>query len=340
MPVSELNKICVLGAGSWGTGLAVVAAGQARRVTLWDIDQEVLSSIADKHENTRYLPGIPLDPKLGAEADIREALKDAEAVIIALPTVVIAKVLTPVKDAVPADIPIISASKGLGEAQLRFPSQIIRDSLERKDRSNIFALSGPSFAKEAARGMPTAVAFAGETIDAAQKWAELFHSPAFRTYPSDDITGVEAAGAFKNVIAIAAGAVDGLGYGDNARAAIITRGSAEIVRAGLHFGAKPLTFQGLAGMGDLILTCTSKQSRNCRLGYLMAKGKSLEESLQELGETAEGMYTAKAAHKLSREQGVDLPISNEIYAALYEGKSPRDVAETLMARPMRLDVEH
>ncbi len=338
--MKELSKVCVLGAGSWGTGLAIVAAGRAKNVCLWDIDRDVLSGIAERHENSRYLPGVPLDFKLGSSADIGEALAGAEAIIVALPTVVIERVLAPVKDAIALETPVISASKGLSEADLKFPSQIIRDSLGRQDRGAIFALSGPSFAKESARGMPTAVAFAGETIAAAQTWAELFHSPKFRTYPSDDLIGVETAGAFKNVIAIAAGAVDGLGFGDNARAAIITRGSAEIARAGVHFGANPLTFQGLAGMGDLILTCTSKQSRNCRLGFLMAQGKSLEESVKEIGETAEGMYTAKAAHKLSLEQGVELPISNEVYAALYEGKPPREVAETLMARPMRLDVEY
>jgi glycerol-3-phosphate dehydrogenase (NAD(P)+) len=338
--MAEFGKVCVLGAGSWGTGLAVVAAGRAASVALWDIDREVLDAISQKNENTRYVPGVKLDPKLAGEPDVLKALDGADAIVLALPVVVIEKVLSPLRDAIPPATPIVSASKGLSETQLRFPTEIIRDALGRKDRSAIFALSGPSFAKETARGLPTAVAFAGESLDAAARCAELFHAPTFRTYPSDDLVGVEAAGAFKNVIAIAAGAVDGLGYGDNARAAIITRGSAEITRVGMHFGAKPSTFQGLAGMGDLLLTCTSQQSRNCRLGYLIAKGKTLEESLAELGETAEGMYTAKAARKLSSERGLDLPISNEIYAALYEGKPAREVAESLMSRPMRQDVEH
>jgi len=334
-----LGKFCVLGAGSWGTGLGVVLAHHARKVRLWDIDREVLDAISSRHENGRYLPGVPLDPKIEATADIGEALDGAEAVIVALPTVVLSLVLEPLAGRIPVSTPVISATKGLGEARLRFPSEIIRDSLGRGDRSAVFVLSGPSFAKETARKMPTSVAIAGEDLASAEKIAALFHNPFFRAYPSDDIPGVETAGAFKNVIAIAAGAVDGLGLGANARASVITRGLAEIVRVGRHFGAQPLTFQGLAGMGDLVLTCTSPLSRNCRLGRLMAEGKSLDAALKELGETAEGMFTVKAARKLSREKGLDLPISDEVYAGLYEGKSPKDVVGTLMSRPMRPDIE-
>lgn len=337
--MSEISKVAVLGAGSWGTGLAMVVSHHAKRVILWDIDEDVLGSIREKHENSRYLPGIPLDPKIGASSDPEEALQDAGAVVVALPTVVIAKALGPLAGLIPADVPVISASKGLGQAKLRFPSQIIRDTLGREDRSRVFVLSGPSFAKETARRLPTAVAFAGEGEEGAREWAQLFHSPFFRAYPSGDIAGVEVAGAFKNVIAIAAGAVDGLGIGTNARSAVITRGLAEIMRAGRHFGAQPLTFQGLAGMGDLVLTCTGPLSRNRRLGYMIAQGKTRDEALKELGETAEGFYTAKAAKKLSDEQGVDLPISNEVYLGLYEGKPPKDVVKTLMSRPMRPDVE-
>jgi len=338
--MAHVSKVCVLGAGAWGTGLAAVVARHADSVVLWDKDTEVLDAIATKHENSKYLAGIPLAENIGSSKDIAEAIKGSDAIVIALPTVALPLVLEPAKDLIGPDIPLISATKGLGEAKLQLPSDIIKESLGRQDRSKIFVLSGPSFAKEAVMGLPTAVSFAGENVDDAAKTAELFHAPQFRTYPNDDITGVEVAGAFKNVIAIAAGAVDGLGFGDNARAAIITRGSAEIMRVGTHFGAKPLTFQGLAGMGDLVLTCTSRQSRNCRLGYHMAQGMTRDEALAELGGTAEGMYTAKSAHKLSEEKGIDLPISNEVYAALYEGKPPKEVAETLMTRPMRVEVEH
>lgn len=332
--MKKVRKGAVLGSGSWGTALATVIAHHADRVALWGRDEAVCAAINARHENPHYLPGIPLDANIAATTDAAEALKDAEVVVVGLPTKALEPVLGRLKDLIPAEVPVVSTSKGIDPDTHRFPSELIRNALGRPDLTRIFVLSGPSFAKETAMKLPTAVAFAGENMEDAEEWAHLFFTPFMRAYPSTDRAGIEVAGALKNVIAVAAGAVDGLGLGANARSAMITRGLSEIQRFGAHYGADPMTFLGLAGMGDLVLTCTGALSRNHRVGELLASGKSLEEALGSLGQVAEGVRTTKSAKELADELELDMPITRQVYAVLFDGKSPKDAVRDLMTRPM------
>lgn len=335
--MDKVAKAAVLGAGSWGTALATVLVHHADEVALWGRDPEAARAVNERRENPRYLPGVRLDPRVRATTDGAEALDGAEAVVCALPTKALAAALAPLAARIPPRLPVISAAKGICTETLRFPSRILQESLGRPDDEHIFALSGPSFALETARGLPTAVTFAGKTVEAARGCGRLFFAPAFRTYPSGDMIGVEVAGALKNVIALAAGAADGLGLGANARSALMTRGLAEITRFGRHFGADPLTFLGLSGVGDLVLTCTGALSRNRRLGGLLAQGRGLEDAQREIGQTAEGVFTARAVHALAAKEGLDMPISRQVHAVLFEGKPPQQAILDLITRPMRTE---
>lgn len=336
--MKSVRKAAVLGAGSWGTALATVVAQHAEAVSLWGRDEALCRDINERRGNTRYLPGIELDPKIRATTDIHQCVARAEVVIVGLPTKALKTVLGAMRGVIPDCVPIVSTSKGICTQTLRFPSAIIRDALDRTGK-NIYILSGPSFAKETASRLPTAVTFAGSSLESAERWGRLFFTPTFRTYPSADCVGVEVAGALKNVIALASGISDGLGLGSNGRSALITRGLAEIARLGRHYGADPLTFLGLSGMGDLVLTCTGGLSRNRSLGELLAQGKSLAEGQKALGQVAEGVFTTRSVKTISERQGIPMPISSEVYAILFENKPPRQAVADLMAQPLRPEGE-
>ncbi len=333
-----VKKTAVLGFGSWGTALATVVAHRSETVLIWGRNKNLARDINLRHENTRYLPGMPLSSKVEATTDIEEALSGADVVVIGLPTKALESVLQPLGPKIPAGVPVISTSKGICTRTLRFPSRIIKEALGCPDK-DVFILSGPSFAKETTNQLPTAVTFAGKSLGLAAEWGHLFFTPTFRTYPSTDCVGVEVAGALKNVIALAAGISDGLGLGTNGRSALITRGLAEIARLGRHYGADPMTFLGLSGMGDLVLTCTGGLSRNRSLGEFIAGGKTLEEGQRRLGQVAEGVYTTQSAMRICKENDLDMPITKEVYAVLFEGKPPRQAVDDLMAKPLRPEAE-
>jgi glycerol-3-phosphate dehydrogenase (NAD(P)+) len=328
----------VLGAGSWGTALGSVLAGKGFPVTVWDADGAPLEAIATRHENVRYLPGIPLPEALGASPDLARALEGAELVVLAVPSHAVRQVAIAARPHLRAGVPVCSAAKGVEVDTLMTMSEVLEDVLPVAMHPYFTFLSGPSFAAEVARGAPTAVTIAGRWDRVAKAVQEAFHTRSFRPYTSNDVVGVEIGGCAKNVVAIATGLCDGMGFGANARAALITRGLAEISRLAVRKGANPLTLSGLSGLGDLVLTCSSEQSRNFRVGYGLGKGKKLEEIQRELGQVAEGILNAKSVHLLARKVGVEMPISEAVYRMLYEGEDPRAAMLGLTARDTKAEL--
>ena len=328
-------RCTVLGAGSWGTALGATLASKGYPVTLWDKDVPVLDAIAQKHENSRYLPGIPLPPSLGAYADMARALEGAELVVFAVPSHAMRKVAIEAKRLLHAGVPFCSVAKGIEVDTLMTMSEVLEDVLPVPMHPYLTFLSGPSFAKEVARLLPTAVTIAGRWERITKGVQDAFHTRSFRPYTSSDVIGVEIGGCVKNVVAIASGMADGMGFGDNARAALITRGLAEIGRLAARKGANPMTLAGLAGLGDLVLTCSSKQSRNYTVGAGLGQGKRLEDIQKEIGQVAEGVLNAKSTHALAHKLGVEMPISQMVYRVLYEGQAPRQAVVDLMSREMK-----
>ncbi len=337
--MKKITKAAVLGLGSWGTALASVVIHHTDRVAVWGRDADTVRSLNETKRNGRYLPDVPIDPRIKATLDLNEAVTDAEAIVIALPTQALRDALAPLKNTIPLSTPIVSTSKGICTKTHRFPTAIIQEALGRPSADDIYVLSGPSFAEETANGVPTAVAFANTSLERATEWAHLFFTPTTRAYPGVDVIGVEVAGAVKNVIALAAGAADGLALGANARSALITRGLSEITRFGVKLGADPMTFLGLAGMGDLVLTCTGGLSRNRRLGMMLAEGLSMEESLERLGQVAEGVPTTRSVKSIADELGIEMPITDQVHAVLFEAKNPQDALTSLMTRPIHPEHE-
>ncbi len=330
-------RVTVLGGGSWGTALADLLARQGNETTLWMRDEAVARDVDEKHENTRYLPGHRLPETLRASTDLSAALAGAEAVVVVVPTPAIREVMGRCRQALPEGVPIVAASKGIEQESLMTVADILADVLPERLQPYLAFLSGPSFAKEVCAQQPTAVTIAAWWPKIARAAQRLFSAPYFRAYTSHDVVGVEIAGALKNVVAIGAGIADGLGFGHNARAALITRGLAEIQRLGVAMGANPLTFMGLAGMGDLLLTCTGALSRNRTVGFELGRGKKLPEILEALGMVAEGVKTAKSARELARREGVEMPITEEVYRVLYEDKDPRQAVVDLMTRDLKAE---
>ena len=325
----------VVGAGSWGTALGAVLAGKGWPVAIWDIDPVPLAGIGTSNENTWYLPGIPLPPTLRPEADLAKALDGSELVVLAVPSHAMRIVAERAKDLLPTGVPICSVTKGIEVDTLMTMSEVLEDVLPLHLHPYLAFLSGPSFAVEVAKGMQTAVTVAASWGRVAKLVQEAFHTPYFRPYTSTDVVGVEIGGCTKNVVAIATGLADGMGFDANARAALITRGLAEITRLGSAKGANPQTLSGLAGIGDLLLTCSSSKSRNYRVGYGLGQGRALEEIQAELGQVAEGVLNAKSVHRMSAELGVEMPISEAVYRLLYEGLSAQDVLRSLTDRHLR-----
>ena len=331
-------RASVIGLGAFGTALANILASRSDDVLAWAREPKVVESINVARENRAYLPGVAVSPRVRATLSLEEALVGSELVVFATPSHATRDV---VKKALPylrEHVPLLTVAKGIENDTLMTMTQLLEDCLPEPFHPSIALLSGPSFAKEMAAGMPTVVTIAAHHEKVAQRVQAALQTETFRTYTSVDVIGVEMGGALKNVIAIAAGISDGLGFGLNARSAVITRGLAEISRIAVALGANPLTLMGLAGLGDLVLTCTGDLSRNRRVGIELGKGRSLEEILGEMTQVAEGVRTARSARDLSRKVGVELPICDQVHAIMYEGKSPRRALAELMTRaPKRED---
>ncbi|BDG03070.1 NAD(P)H-dependent glycerol-3-phosphate dehydrogenase [Anaeromyxobacter oryzae] len=331
-------RCTVLGAGSWGTALASLLAGKGYTVTSWDKDHAVLDDIARNHRNERYLPGAPLPATLHANPDAAKALEGAELVVLAVPSHAIRPVIIEAKRHIHAGTPVVCVAKGIELDTLMTMSEVLEDVLPVPLHPYVAVLSGPSFAKEVAKGLPTAVTVAARWERIAKQVQDAFHTKMFRPYTSGDVVGVEIGGCVKNVVAIAAGISDGFGFGANSLAALITRGLAEISRLAVRKGANPLTLSGLAGLGDLVLTCSSDLSRNRTVGRGLAQGKSADEIQRELGQVAEGVRNAKSARDLARRLGVEMPITESVYRVLYENVSPREALTQLMMRETKPEI--
>ena len=330
-----MTKIAVVGGGAWGTALADLLARKepSDTVTLWAREPEVVESVNREHVNHMFLPGAKLASALTAEGDLAAAVRGADVVVSAAPSHAVRDVMTRASAAIERRALVVSVSKGLEPERLGTLSCVVADVLPKNTR--IAALSGPSFAQEVYARQPTAVVAAAREHAVAQQVQQVFSTGYFRVYSATDVTGVELAGALKNVIALAAGILEGLEMGHNARAALVTRGLAEITRLGVALGAEPATFAGLAGMGDLILTATGPLSRNHSLGVELGRGKRLEEALSGRTSVAEGVSTARTAVTLGERHGVDLPIAREVAAVLFQGKPPRQAVSDLMERDLK-----
>ncbi|MFI5299177.1 MAG: NAD(P)H-dependent glycerol-3-phosphate dehydrogenase [Polyangiales bacterium] len=325
----------VIGAGSWGTALAKVLADKGENVILWGRDKDAVADIHRTRENARYLPGISLPINLKATHDLGEAVRGADLILLVTPSHTVRAMARAMREVgIPDGIPIVSASKGIENDTLELMSEVLEAELPSKHHSHLAYLSGPSFAKEVARGQPAAIVMASRNLPLAESLQYRFSSERVRAYANDDVVGVEVGGALKNVIAIAAGAVDGMQLGHNARAALITRGLAEIARVAMIKGGNALTLAGLAGLGDLVLTCTGEASRNRTVGFELGQGRRLADVLAGMTQVAEGVRTAKSANDLSVKLGVDMPITHEVYLVLYEEKPVARAVSDLMTRTL------
>jgi glycerol-3-phosphate dehydrogenase (NAD(P)+) len=327
------GKVAVLGAGAWGTALARLLAEKGDEVALWSRRRDLCDSVNASRENARYLPGALLPENVRCTADLADALGGAGMLVFVVPSHAMREVA---REAAPYvhDVLVVSATKGIENDSLMFMDEVLSQELAPQARDRLAFLSGPSFARELANHLPTAVVIASRDTGVCADVMKRFHTPYLRTYASDDVVGVECGGALKNVVAIAAGAVDGMGFGHNTRAALITRGLAEVAHLSMARGGSALTLAGLAGMGDLVLTCTGELSRNRTVGYELGRGRKLAEVLAGLGHVAEGVRTAKSAYELSKKLGVEMPITREVYAALYEDKPVQQAVQDLMGRDL------
>jgi len=315
-------KVAVIGTTSWGTTLAVILARKGIDVALLGMTVEEAKKLAAERENADRLPGVRFPPSLMPVGGIDEALRDASLVIIAVPSQDMRRNVKQAKGRIALKTPIVSGSKGFEVDSAKRMTEVIIDELGAKYKPYVCALSGPNLSREIAIGLPAATVVASYNIKVAEKAKDIINSEAFQVYTSDDVIGVELGGALKNIVALGAGMVDGLGYGNNAKAAYMAHGLSEIASLGVALGANPLTFLGLAGLGDLLATCDSSLSRNHTLGEGMARGRSLNEMIETIGSTVEGVPTTAVALKISRELGVDMPITERIYRVLYEGLNP------------------
>ncbi|GGE38675.1 glycerol-3-phosphate dehydrogenase [NAD(P)+] [Pullulanibacillus camelliae] len=329
------STIAVLGSGSWGTALSIVLTDNGHSVRLWGRRKEQVDEINATHVNRRYLPDVKLSEHIHAVNQLAEAINGVKTILLVTPTKSMRDVLSQLRVHLTEPVTIVHASKGIEPRTSKRISEIIEEEIPESLREAVVVLSGPSHAEEVSLRQPTTVTVSSKDSEAAACVQDLFINQYFRVYTNDDLVGVEIAGALKNIIALGAGISDGLGYGDNAKAALITRGLAEITRLGVSLGAHPLTFTGLAGMGDLIVTCTSVHSRNWRAGNLLGKGHTLDETLEQMGMAVEGVRTAEAVHYLSEKEGIEMPISESIYDVLFNHKNPKVAVDELMNRDKR-----
>lgn len=329
MSGSESATVALLGAGSWGTALALQLCRNGHRVRLWGHDPALVAELCRDRENRQFLPGFPLPDRLEPTDSLERALAGASDCLAVVPSHAFAHVVGELRERLPESIGLAWATKGLDPASGALLHQVARAALP---SHSLAVASGPSFAREVAQGLPTAVTVASDDAAFAARIASRLHGERFRAYTSADMVGVEICGAAKNVLAIATGIADGLGFGANTRAALITRGLKELIRLGTALGGRAETFMGLAGVGDLVLTCTDNQSRNRRMGLCLARGLSVAEARQEIGQEVEGVVTAGSVRRLAERCGVEMPIAEQVYRVLYEGVSPSQATAALLER--------
>ncbi len=334
------GPVGVIGAGSWGTTLAHLLAAKGLDVNLWVFEEDLCETIRKTRENEIYLPGFQLHARVCPHSRLENVVRDCRFLIMVVPSHVYRGVATQMLPYLRDDAIIVNATKGIENDTLLTMSGIWKDLLPPKTKAQVLCLSGPSFAKEVIQGIPTAVTLAGNDLELTRKVQRVISTSVFRIYSSLDKIGVELAGASKNVIAVAAGVCDGLAFGYNTRAALITRGLAETSRLGVKMGAHPLTFSGLAGIGDLLLTCTGDLSRNRTVGMQLGYGKKLPEILGGMRMVAEGIVTAKSIHALANRMEVEMPICEQVYRIIHEGKNPRHVVRDLMERDLKHELEY
>lgn len=330
----RITTIAVLGAGSWGTALAILLSGNGHRIKLWGHLPEEIEPLIRDRENRQYLPGVAFPPTLYPETDLNKALEGASEILIAVPSHAFQHIATNIAPLLQPSAGITWATKGFEPGTQHLLSEVAAERLPNRE---LAVISGPTFAGEVARGLPTAVTVAATIPEQAERIAGLLHAPWFRAYTSDDLVGVQVGGASKNVLAIAAGIADGLGFGANTRAALITRGLTEIMRLGLKLGGRQETFMGLAGLGDLLLTCTDNQSRNRRMGLALAEGLSLAQARKHIGQEVEGVHAAQEVYALSQRHGVEMPISEQVYQVLYQGLAPKQAVHNLLERRQKAE---
>lgn len=326
-------RVSVIGAGSWGTAVSWLLGGKGHQVQLWSREREIADGVNAEHHNPVYLPEVVLPPNVVASHDIGEVLEGAEAVVVVTPSIGVRSTAEAMKPFLGNDTPIVILSKGVEQETLMLMTEVLEDVLGGRER--IAGLSGPNHAEEVSKGIPSATVVAAHDERVATLFQDAFMTQTFRVYTNTDVVGVELCGASKNVVAIASGMCDGLGYGDNTKATLMTRGLAEMSRLGRRLGANPLTYMGLAGMGDLIVTCTSRHSRNRGLGELVARGGTMQEFYDKTHMVAEGAVACLSICALGEREGVELPITRMVKAVLYEGLDPRTAGAELMGRAAR-----
>lgn len=329
-----MAKIGVIGAGSWGIALSVLLHSNGHEITVWSVIEEEIQMLKDTHEHQSKLPGVELSEEMEFTTDLESAVKGKDILVLAVPSPYIRSTANSMCDYVIKDQIILNVAKGIEESSLHTMSQVIEEEIP---QAKVAVLSGPSHAEEVGRGIPTTIVVGAKEKNTAQYIQSVFMNERFRVYTSPDVCGIELGAALKNVVALAAGIADGLGYGDNTKAALITRGIAEISRLGIAMGGKQETFSGLSGMGDLIVTCASMHSRNRRAGILIGKGYSMEEAMDEVQMIVEGVYSAKAGRKLARKYHVDLPIIEQVNQVLFDGKDPSEAVGDLMVRDKKIE---
>lgn len=331
----DFKKIAVVGAGSWGTALAITLSNKGHEVKIWDINKEHLQELKEHKENIRYLPGIKFSDKLQPADTIQEAMEDARMVLFSAPAQHFRSALDSALPYISQDMIVVNVAKGIEQKTLKRMSEIAHDKMA---NMKYVALSGPSHAEEVGLGMPTTVVVASSDIKLAEYVQDIFMTEKFRVYTNSDVIGVELGGALKNIIALGAGISDGMGYGDNAKAAMMTRGITEIARLGVKLGADVHTFSGLTGIGDLIVTCTSMHSRNRRCGIMIGEGMNPKEATEKVGMVVEGMYTTEAAYELAKREGVEMPITEGIYGVINNKIDARDAVNQLMTRDKKSEI--
>ena len=332
-----MTKITVFGTGSFGTALANVLAENAHSVLRWGKNENTVDEINQSHQNKRYLKDVTLNETIKATSQLEQAVNFSDIFLIALPTKAIRNVVTEIDQHIKTKKTFIHVAKGIENETFKRVSEMIEDSVSKNHKNGVGVLSGPSHAEEVVIKQPTTVAASSKDEHISKLIQDLFMNDYLRVYTNNDLIGVELGGALKNIIAVASGIVAGMGYGDNAKAALMTRGLAEISRLGEKLGADPMTFLGLGGIGDLIVTCTSTHSRNYTLGYKLGKGKTTEEALNEMNMVVEGIYTTNSVYHLAKSQNVDMPITNALYKVLFEDKPVKDSVKDLMGRDKKAE---
>lgn len=332
-----MTKITVFGTGSFGTALANVLAENGHSVLMWGKNENTVDEINQSHQNKRYLKDVTLNETIKATSQLEQAVNFSDIFLIALPTKAIRDVVTEINQHIKTKKTFIHVAKGIENETFKRVSEMIEDSVSKNHKNGVGVLSGPSHAEEVVIKQPTTVAASSKDEHISKLIQDLFMNDYLRVYTNNDLIGVELGGALKNIIAVASGIVAGMGYGDNAKAALMTRGLAEISRLGEKLGADPMTFLGLGGIGDLIVTCTSTHSRNYTLGYKLGKGKTTEEALNEMNMVVEGIYTTNSVYHLAKSQNVDMPITNALYKVLFEDKPVKDSVKDLMGRDKKAE---